>query len=199
MLQHRSAIESRLLRHSACGERGSGANLTEIHRGGAVGHILPGVAGGGIGSIAALAHVHDMEAVELLDPELLGQLIGDIIAYVIQDAGSLALEGAGDGSCGSLDRAEEAADTAAVVSGRWRRAGCCRRCRGGIIADHVADEVVAESGRVEEYDVVLFQCARFLACEQGHEGEGEGRHGEDERQAHGELHRGGDSTKRLGR
>lgn len=77
--------------------------LTEVHGSGTVGDVLPGVVRGCIWGVGALAHVHDVQAVELLDAELVGQLVGDVVANVVQDAGGLALKGAGNGGCRGPD------------------------------------------------------------------------------------------------
>lgn len=111
-----------------------------------------------------------MQGVELVDAKLVRELVGDVVAHVVQDARGLTLDGPDDGRGRGLDGADDATDTAKETpSGRRRgRGGGCGRGGGGSVAvGQGLDKVLAEGGCVEDDDVVVFHEALLAAGEQG--------------------------------
>lgn len=157
----------------------------------AVRYVVGRVFRRGIWRKITLAQVHHMQRVELVDAKIICQLIGNIVAHIVQDARGLTLNGSNDSGSRGLDRANDAANAAAQDStaggcGGGRR---CGRGSGGTVAFcHTLDKVLAEGGCVEDDDMVVLHESLFAAGEESKHGEHKAHHGEYQGYGGSELH-----------
>ena len=95
--------------------------------------------GGGVGREVPLAEVHDVQGVELLDAELLGQLVSQVVLDTAEGADDLRLDasrGRGDGRAALVDDADAGVASFAGPAGLG-------------VAGRRGDEVLAELRGIE--------------------------------------------------
>lgn len=84
-----------------------------------------------VGREAALAQIHNVYRIELLDAEIVGQLIGDVVTHIVQDTRSVTLDRSNNSRGGGFNGADDTAQSAQDPStGRCRGSRCGGRRRG---------------------------------------------------------------------